>query len=227
MVQYTTKLNLYKPGGGALGTNTPDEVADIDKLNGNFDVLDAAFGLTICTSSTRPSSPYTGRTIYQTDDSQVFVWTGSAWAAVAESVTPTNVVTFTNKTFTTPEETTTISATAATGGINFDAVTQADLYYTTNASANFTLNFRGNGSTTLSSLLTTGQSMTLVFRNTNGTTAYYPTAFSIDGTAVTPKWQNGAAPTFGNASSIDVYTFVITKTGTSTYVVLASQTKFA
>lgn len=227
MVQYTTKLNLYKPGGGALGTNTPDEAADIDKLNGNFDVLDAAFGLTICTSSTRPSSPYTGRTIYQTDDSQVFVWTGSAWAAVAESVTPTNVVTFTNKTFTTPEETTTISATAATGGINFDAVTQADLYYTTDASANFTLNFRGNGSTTLSSMLSTGQSMTLVFRNTNGATAYYLTAVTIDGAAVTPKWQNGLTPTAGSASAIDVYTFVITKTGASTYVVLASQTKFA
>jgi hypothetical protein len=227
VVQYTTKLNLYKPGGGALGTNTPDEVADIDKLNGNFDVLDAAFGVTICTSSTRPSSPYVGRTIYQTDDSKVFVWTGSAWAAVAESVTPINVVTFTNKTLTSPRETTTVSATAATGSINFDAVTQADLYYTTDASANFTLNFRGNGSTTLSSMLTTGQSITLVFRNTNGATAYYPTAFSIDGTAVTPKWQGGVAPVVGNSSAVDVYTFVITKTGASTYVVLASQTKFA
>jgi len=227
VVQYTSKLNLYKPGGGALGTNTPDEVADIDKLNGNFDLLDAAFGVTICTSATRPASPYVGRTIYQTDDSKILVWTGSAWATVAESVSPTNVVTFTNKTLTTPRETTTVSATAATGAITFDAVTQADLYYTSNASANFTLNFRGDGSTTLASMLTTGQTMTLVFRNTNGATAYYPTAFSIDGTAVTPKWQGGFAVTAGNASAIDVYTFVITKTGASTFVVLASQTKFA
>jgi hypothetical protein len=127
-----------------------------------------------------------------------------------------------------PEERTTVSATAATGTINFDAATQAVLYYTTNASANWTLNVRGTSSVTLSSMLATGDSITVVFLNTNGTTAYYPTVYQIDGVAVTPKWQGGNAPTGGNASTIDAYSLTIIKTAsTPTYTVLASQTKFA
>ena len=127
-----------------------------------------------------------------------------------------------------PEERTTVSATAATGTINFDAVTQSVLYYTSNASANWTLNIRGASGTTLNSILATGDSITVVFLNTNGTTAYYNSAVQIDGTSVTPKWQNGAAPSVGSASAIDAYTYTIIKTAsTPTYTVLASQSKFA
>lgn len=126
-----------------------------------------------------------------------------------------------------PKEITTVSATAATGTINYDQQTQADLFYTSNASANFTLNFRGSSSVTLNNSMATGETATLVFRNTNGTTPYYPTAFSIDGTSVTPKWLGGTAPSAGNASSIDVYSFVITKTGSATFTVLGSVSKFA
>jgi len=127
-----------------------------------------------------------------------------------------------------PEERTTVSATAATGTVNFDASTQGVLYYTTDASANFTLNVRGNSSTTLSSILTTGDAITVVFLNTNGATPYYPTVYQIDGSAITPKWQGGTAPTGGNASTIDAYSLTIIKTAaTPTYTVLASQTKFA
>jgi len=127
-----------------------------------------------------------------------------------------------------PEERTTVSATAATGTVNFDAATQSVLYYTTNASANWTLNVRGSSSATLSSMLAVGDAITVVFLNTNGATAYYPTIYQIDGTAVTPKWQGGTAPSAGNASSIDSYSLTILKTAaTPTYVVLGSQTKFA
>jgi hypothetical protein len=136
--------------------------------------------------------------------------------------------TSTNPILVSAEERTTVSATAATGTINFDAVTQGVLYYTTNATANFTLNIRGSSSATLNSILTTGDAITVVFLNTNGTTAYYPTVYQIDGSAVTPKWQGGTAPSAGNASSIDAYSLTIIKTaGTPTYTVLASQTKFA
>ena len=151
--------------------------------------------------------------------------------------TLTGTQTLTNKTLTTPvvnnarlkspEELTSVSATAATGTINFDANTQSDVYYTTNASANWTLNVRGDSSTTLSSMLAVGDSITVTFKVTNGTTPYYQTAFQIDGSAVTPKWQGGLAPTGGNANSIDVYTYNIVKTAaTPTYTVFASQTKF-
>ena len=121
----------------------------------------------------------------------------------------------------------TISATAATGTINFDLTTQSVLYYTSNASGNWTLNFRGSSGTSLNTLMSTGECISATFLVTNGTTAYYNSAVTIDGTSVTPKWQGGSAPTSGNASSTDCYTYVIQKTGSATYVVLASQTKFA
>ena len=121
----------------------------------------------------------------------------------------------------------TISATAATGTINFDITTQSVLYYTTNATGNWTLNFRGSSGTSLNTVMQTGESISATFLVTNGATAYYNSAVTIDGTSVTPKWQGGSAPTSGNASSTDAYTYVIQKTGSATYVVLASQTKFA
>lgn len=148
--------------------------------------------------------------------------------ATVGDVTATGSQTLTNKTLKSPKEFSTVSATAATGTINFDAVTQAVLYYTTNASANFTINVRGNSTTTLSSLLAVGEAISVVFLNTNGATAYYANAFQIDGSAVTPKWQGGTAPSSGSASSIDAYTFTIVKTAaTPTYTVLAGVAKFA
>ena len=127
------------------------------------------------------------------------------------------------------DEPATVSATAATGTINYDITTQSVLYYTTNASGNFTLNFRGSSGTTLNSLLATGDSISVTFLNTNGSTAYYNSAVQVDGTGtgVTTKWQGGTAPTSGNASALDVYNYVIVKTASATFTVLASQTKFA
>jgi hypothetical protein len=124
-------------------------------------------------------------------------------------------------------EVATVSATAATGTINYDITTQSVLYYTTDASANWTLNFRGSSGTSLNTLMTTGQSMTAVFMVTQGGTAYYNNVLQIDGSTVTPKYQGGTAYTAGNASSIDIYSYTIIKTGSATFTVLASQTKFA
>jgi hypothetical protein len=136
--------------------------------------------------------------------------------------------TSTSSIFVSPEERTTVSATAATGTVAFDAVTQGVLYYTTNASANWTLNIRGNSSTTLSSLLAVGDAITVTHLVTQGATAYYNSAVQVDGSSVTPKWQGGSAPTAGNASSVDAYVYTVVKTAaTPTYTVFASQTKFA
>ena len=124
------------------------------------------------------------------------------------------------------QELATTSATAATGTVNYDAITQSVLYYTTNASANWTLNIRGNSSTTLNSVMTTGQSLTIAFLVTQGSTAYYNNALTIDGTSVTPKYQGGTAWTAGNASGIDAYVYTIIKTGSAAFTVLAAQTQF-
>jgi len=127
-----------------------------------------------------------------------------------------------------PIETWTTSATAATGTINFDCSTQGVLYYTTAATGNFTLNFRGNSSTSLNTLLATGQTITVNFLCTNTGSPFYANAYTIDGTTVTPKWSGGTAPSAGNASSVDIYSFTISKTGSATYNVFASgPTKYA
>jgi hypothetical protein len=125
-------------------------------------------------------------------------------------------------------ETATITATAPAAPTNFDIITQAVQYYTANANANVTLNFRGNATTTANVLLATGQSTTIALLWTNGATAYYPNVIQVDGANVTPKWQGGTAVSGGNPSAIDVYAFTIIKTAaTPTYVVLGSQTKFS
>ena len=125
------------------------------------------------------------------------------------------------------QETATISATAATGTINYDLKTQSILYFTSDASGNFTVNFRGDGSTTLNSIMDTGDVVTAVFLVTNGSSAKYNNAFQVDGSSITPKNQGGTAYSAGNANSIDVYTYTIIKTGDAAFTMLTSQTQFA
>jgi hypothetical protein len=121
----------------------------------------------------------------------------------------------------------TTEATAATGTLNYDVITQAVLNYTTDATGNWTLNVRGDGSNSLDSIMDTGESITIAHLVPQGGTAYYNSAFEIDGSSVTPEWQGGSAPTAGNVSSIDVYSYTIIKTGAATFTVLAAQTQFA
>ena len=119
-------------------------------------------------------------------------------------------------------------ATAANTTVHFDVISQGVLLYTTAATANWTLNLRGNSSVTLNSLLSTGQAATVAHIVTTGTTAYYASTIQVDSTTtnVTTKWQGGSAPTSGNASSLDTYSFTVIKTAATTYTVLASQTQF-
>ena len=161
-------------------------------------------------------------------DSTVATLTGSQTLTSKTLTSPViNTATVHNSILKAPQERTTVSATAATGTINFDASTQGVLYYTTNASANWTLNVRGSSSASLDSILTTGDSITVAFLAAQGSTAYYQSAFQIDGSAVTPKWQGGTAPAAGNVSSTDSYVFTIIKTGSAAFTVFGSQTKFA
>ncbi len=154
--------------------------------------------------------------------------------------TTSGTQTFTNKTLTSPvitegtmtdtvikglEEDVNVVASAATGTINFDVSTASVWYYTSNATANHTLNFRYSSGVSLNTAMATGDAITLVWLNTNGSTAYYPNVIQIDGSTVTPKVP--AAITGGNASAIDAYSFTIIKTASATFTVLETQTKFA
>lgn len=168
------------------------------------------------------TSPTEGMFAYLADTNNLTYYTGSAWVGVdlADGSLTRMVADQT-------EENWNIVASAATGTINIDVRTASIWYYTSNATANHTVNIRGNATTTLSSMLAVGDSITVIWANTNGTTAYYPNVIQIDGSTVTPKWQGGSAVAAGNPSAIDVYSFLILKTAaTPTYTVFASQTQF-
>ena len=192
------------------GGTTGQVLSKTTNTNMDFTWVDANAGdITGVTAGTGISGGGTSGTVTVSIDSTVATLTGSQI--------------LTNKTLTSPKEQMTISATAATGTIAFNITTQAVLYYTTDASANFTLNF-----TNVNSSLAIGESISCVFLNTNGATPYYASAFQIDSNAVTPKWSGGTAPAAGNASAIDSYSFIIIKTANATFTVLAGgAVKFA
>jgi hypothetical protein len=117
--------------------------------------------------------------------------------------------------------------TTTSGTFNFDFVDQSVVYFTNNMAANRTVNFRDSSSVTLNSVLAIGESITAALLVTQGATPYYLTTYQVDGSAVTPEWQGGTAPSAGNANSIDVYSFTIIKTANATFKCLASQTQYA
>lgn len=128
-----------------------------------------------------------------------------------------------NPRLTAPKELWTVSATAATGTIQFDCITQGVLYYTTASSANWTINFRGSSGTTLNSVMNTGDAITVNFLATNTTAYYQNSAVTVDTNAtIAVKWSGGTAAASGNASAVDVYSYTILKTGSSAFTVLCA-----
>jgi hypothetical protein len=141
----------------------------------------------------------------------------------ATSITASETVTFNASAI----EEVSVQSLASTGTVTLDCKTNSVHYYTLSATGNWVMNFRGDGATTMDTFLAVGKSTTVVFLATQGVAPFYTTGFTIDGAAVTPKWLGGAAPTGGNSSGIDSYSFTIIKTAAATYTVLASQARFA
>ena len=112
--------------------------------------------------------------------------------------------------------------TTTTGTLAVDSQVQSVVFLNTNQTANRTINFSN-----VDANMAVGESMSFAVLATQGSSAYYFNAYQVDGNAVTPKWQGGSAPTAGNASGIDVYTFTIIKTASATFTVLASVAQFA
>jgi hypothetical protein len=123
-------------------------------------------------------------------------------------------------------ETATITSSPATGTFPYDVTSYAVLYSNAVALGNWTLNIRANSSNTLNSIMSIGQSITVVFLVPQSATAYYNNVVQIDGATVTPRWQGGTAPTAGNANSTDVYSYTILKVNNAAFIVFASQTRF-
>jgi hypothetical protein len=110
--------------------------------------------------------------------------------------------------------------------LNYDTNTQAVYFSNVAAASNFTVNLRGDSSNALNASLAIGESVTVALLSKQDNTTYYNNVIQVDGTTITAIWQGGSAPTTGNASSTDVYTYTAIKTAASTYTVLASQTQF-
>jgi len=159
-----------------------------------------------------------GMFCYLADSNTVEYYTGSAWVGLSEG-----------STLTSPKETVQIVATpGATGTVVIETQTASVEFLQTDATADWILNVTGSVSpaVTLNSTMAIGEQISVVLITPIGATAYEPTAFQIDGSAVTPKWLGGSAPV-GNINSTDVYVYTIIKTASATYTVLASQNKFA
>jgi hypothetical protein len=154
---------------------------------------------------------------------------GMKWAEAAGGVTEGSLLT--RPILLGPEERTNVVASAATGTINVDAATAAIWYYTTSASANHTINVRWDSSNSLSSVLATGDGITVVWMIENGTTAYFPTTIQVDGSSVTPVWLNASPPPSSaqanQTAGLDAFTLTIIKTAaTPTYKVLGSWARY-
>lgn len=152
---------------------------------------------------------------------------GNTAVTIGSATTSVGNLALTNVTITTIQEPANVTATAANATINMDLLNNAVLYLTSNATGNFTVNFRGTSATSLNNVMSNNTSIACTVLATQGNTAYYNSALQVDGSSVTPRWQGGTAPTSGNASGIDSYTYVIIKTGSAAFTVLAAQTKFA
>ena len=113
-------------------------------------------------------------------------------------------------------------STTTSGTITFPVDEYGVRLQSVNQTANRTINFSN-----VNANLAIGQSVTVALLASQGSTAYYLNAYQVDGSSVTPKWSGGSAPTAGNASGIDSYSFTIIKTADATFTVLASITQYA
>lgn len=86
----TTRLGLYKSKSD--GSEDVDYSQDIGQ---NWDRVDAAVGFASCTSSTRPSSPYSGKPVFETDTSyRTYFSNGTAPASASWVQIPNSASTF-------------------------------------------------------------------------------------------------------------------------------------
>ena len=147
---------------------------------------------------------------------------GSTALSLGATTTSVSGLTTIGQVFDYPIEGWYINSTAFAGYNAYLQTNNSAVHYLTTAStANGTLNITAASGVTLNSVMATGQAITFSLLITN-TTAYYANAYQVDGSAVTPKWSGGTAPSAGNASATDIYQFTILKTGNAAFTVFAA-----
>ena len=117
-----------------------------------------------------------------------------------------------------------IVASKITSGANIELQNGMVHYYSTQENSTGTPDILWNTSTTLNSMMQTGEAITVSLIISPSAGGYYPT-LQIDGANVTPNWVGGSAPSDGGTSGLDIYTYNIIKTGSATYQIIANHTK--
>ena len=110
---------------------------------------------------------------------------------------------------------------------DIDLATSSTWYFTSNATTNCTLNFRGSSTITGAEYLGIGGMALVRVMITNGSVAYRPTTFQVDGVTQTVKWLNGSVPGSGSANAIDLYLVTMIRTGVSSYSLVISRQTFS
>lgn len=124
-------------------------------------------------------------------------------------------------------ETGNIYTTAVGGNVNIDLQNNTLYFFSANATANVTFNFRANTQNTLDSQLRVGQTITSAILLKQGATKFRANVY-IDNVLQSPWWLANSAPgyTATQQESIETYSISILKTAANTYAVLASNSNF-
>jgi hypothetical protein len=193
--------------GTVNGSQLVNSTVTSAKLDTNIAITNATISNITVNSGTIANTTITNATIT------------TASISAGTLATPTNIMAM--------YETATVTGSAPSSTTNFDVLTQAVQYYTGNIAANITLNIRGNSSTSLNSVMSTGQSVTVALLLSVGASGFVPNVVQIDGSTVTPKYVNGSSPTTSYTSGVVAYTFTAIKTASATFTVLGSQVRYA
>jgi hypothetical protein len=206
--------NFRIDAGGKLNWGSGSAATDTNLYRGSANTLKTDDSFNIASGKT-----------YQVDGANVLSATSLGSSVVSSSLTSLGTLTGLTISGTTTLQQSlekVVDGGNISGTKNIDLLTSAvHIFASTN---DFTFNFRGDGSTTLNSLMTNGQSITAVIFVTN-TTKFGVEKIKIDGSDQVPKWFGGIGPS-ANVNATDVYTITIIKTA-SAYTVYGSQSKFA
>jgi len=112
------------------------------------------------------------------------------------------------------------------GNTNIDLLTSSVHLFTSNNTGNWTPNFRGNSTTSLDSIMSTGQVIVATIISQNSGSSGFASNMNIDGNGQTEYWAADETPDErGGNSGYDVYQYSIIKTGGgNSYLVLANRT---
>jgi hypothetical protein len=216
-------ITVTNAGVTAIGSGkvTSDMIVDGTIVNADINASAAIVDTKLATISTAGKVSNSATTATSSNTASAIVARDASGNFVAGKAT------LSTGDITTVIENASIVAAASTGTINIDFSTNPTVFYTSDATNDWTINIRGTSTVTLNNTISTGQIATVTFLATIGATQKRPTVFQVDGSPVTPKWMGGTAPTSGNASSIDAYTLAVLKTGNAAFTVFASQSRFA